>query len=175
MRTVTLCVLLIFGLTSAAYSQHYYAAIGGRAGKFNTGVTMKYFWNTDNSTGVKIDGYYTNIASGGYTLKGFFIKQLPFKVPIIQLPLDLVLGAGVHGGFFPYDKQGYYKRVDGEAVYYDDDVLTVGVDATIELEYQIKKVVPLAFSIDFCPFYEFINRGPEYTDFGFSIRYLFRY
>ncbi|MFM8433576.1 MAG: hypothetical protein ACKOA1_12330 [Bacteroidota bacterium] len=169
-------------LSSQISAQRYYAAFGGRAGKFNTGVTFKYFWNTDNATGVKLDGYYTKMGAGGYTIKGFAIKQVPFKIPIIQLPLDLIIGGGVHGGFFPVGDgfTRYYKRVKGggdpiEADYYNNDVVSVGIDATIELEYQVKKIMPIAFAIDVCPFYEFINRGPEYIDFGFSIRYLFRY
>lgn len=176
MKKVLLFTLFVV-LSQVALAQRYYAAFGGRAGKFNTGVTFKYFWNTDNATGLKLDGYYTNIASGGYTIKGFAIKQVPFKVPIIQLPLDLIVGGGLHTGFFPLAPNGYYKRVKNgtEPDYYTKDVVSVGVDATIEIEYQIKKTIPLAFAIDFCPYYEFINRGPEYIDFGFSIRYLFRY
>ncbi len=176
MKKSWLLVLFVL-MIQTGNAQRYYAAFGGRAGKFNTGVTFKYFWNTDNSTGLKLDGYYTNIASGGYTIKGFAIKQVPFKVPIIQLPLDLIVGAGTHAGFFPLAERGYYKRVKNgkEPEYYTTDVISAGVDATIELEYQIKKSIPLSFAIDVCPYYEFINRGPEYIDFGFSMRYLFRY
>jgi hypothetical protein len=175
-------VLTLFICFLPTQAQRYYAAFGARAGKFNSGVTFKYFWNTDNATGLKLDGYYTKMGDGGYTIKGFAIKQVPFKIPIIQLPLDLIVGGGVHGGLFP-EGEGftrYYKRVKGrtdpiEADYYNNTVVSVGIDATIELEYQVKKVVPIAFAIDVCPFYEFLNRGPEYIDFGFSIRYLFRY
>ncbi|MFM7217735.1 MAG: hypothetical protein ACKO1U_06930 [Bacteroidota bacterium] len=175
-------VVLISLVAVQVTAQRYYAAFGGRAGKFNSGITFKYFWNTDNATGLKLDGYYTKMGAGGYTIKGFAIKQVPFKIPIIQLPLDLIVGGGVHAGLFPVGNgfTRYYKRVKGrndpiEADYYNNTVVSVGLDATIELEYQVKKVVPISFAIDVCPFYEFLNRGPEYIDFGFSIRYLFRY
>jgi len=177
MKKATILFLLLVSTTIC--SAQYYAAIGGRAGKFNTGITLKYFWDADNATGIKLDGYYTKMGDGGYTIKAFGIRQIPLKVPIIQLPLDLVLGAGVHAGYFPLGQGRYYKRVKGnkdpqEADFYDTDVVSIGIDATIELEYQVESVVPLAFAIDFCPFYEFVNRGPEYIDFGFSVRYLFK-
>ena len=170
-------IVFLFGCLSAQFAsaQLYYAAIGGRAGKFNTGVTFKYFANTNNAIGYQIDAYYTNIASGGYTAKGFVIKQIPFKLPIVQLPLDFIVGGGAHAGYFPFDPQGYYKRNGDEADYYEKDVVSVGVDATIQIEYQARKVVPLTIGIDATPFFEFLNPGPEWIDFGVSLRYVFRY
>ncbi|MBL0065392.1 MAG: hypothetical protein IPP38_10290 [Bacteroidetes bacterium] len=64
----------------------------------------------------------------GYTVKAILIKQIPFKMPIVQLPLDFIYGAGVHGAYFPYNKQGYYKRRNGEPLYYDKSVVSAGVD-----------------------------------------------
>jgi hypothetical protein len=172
-----LIVFVLIGLLAvpAAKAQLYYAAIGGRAGKFNTGITFKYFANTNNAIGYQFDGYYTNIASGGYTAKGFVIKQIPFKLPIVQLPLDFIVGGGAHAGYFPYDPQGYYKRRNGEPEYYSKDVVSAGLDGTIQIEYQVRKVVPLTIGIDATPFFEFLNPGPEWIDFGVSIRYVFRY
>jgi hypothetical protein len=166
-------IFLLALLSHSAFSQKYYMGIGGRAGKFHTGLSWKYFMGATNSIGMQIEAYYANIASGGYVVKGFLIKQLPFKVPIIQLPLDFVAGAGVHAGYFPYERQGYYKKVNGEADFYDKSVITAGVDATVQIEYKIPKV-PVTFTIDFTPFYEFINRGPEIVDFGASLRMVFR-
>lgn len=165
--------ILFLLIVKNSYSQKYYMGIGGRAGKFYSGVSFKYFFNTTNSTGLQLEAAYANIASGGFNFKGFAIRQLAFKVPIIQLPLDFVYGVGFHTGFFPEEKQGYYKKVDGAAVYYDKDVVTIGVDATVQIEYKIPKV-PVTLTIDFVPFYEFVNRGPENVDFGVSIRYVFK-
>lgn len=166
-------VLIISILSVSASAQKYNLGIGGRVGKFHSGLSLKFFSNTDNATGFQIEAMYANIASGGLVAKGFFIKQLPFKVPIIQLPLDLVLGAGAHVGFFPYASQGYYKIVDGEADFYKSAVLTLGVDATAQIEYKIPRV-PITFTIDVTPFYEFVNKGPEIVDFGVSLRYVFK-
>lgn len=156
------------------YSQLYISGIGLRAGKFNSGITSKFFFYADNNSGMQFDAYYTNIASGGGTLKAFYIKQMPFKIPIIQLPLDFVVGGGVHAGYFPYAPQGYYRRSRKDANYYTKSVVSAGVDATIQIEYQIKKVAPFTIGIDAVPYFEFINQGPEFIDFGVSIRYVFR-
>ncbi len=168
-----LVVFVLMLLATYSYSQKYYMGIGGRAGKFYSGVSFKYFFTPTNSTGIQLEAAYANITSGGINLKGFAIRQLPFKVPIIQLPLDFVYGAGLHAGFFPFEPQGYYKKVDGEADYYEKDVVTIGVDVTIQIEYKIPKV-PFTLTIDIVPFYEFVNPGPENVDFGVSIRYVFK-
>jgi len=172
-----ICLLLLITLLSHGTSgQNYYTGIGIRAGKFNTGITFKHFFDADNSVGMQVDLCYTHIADDGWTLKGFYLRQLPFHVPIIQLPLDFVYGVGLHSGFFPVRTNGggYYKIVDGEKVPYDKDVVTVGVDGTVQLEYKIPgRKTPFTFSIDCTPFYEFVNRGPEWIDFGFSVRYVF--
>lgn len=155
----------------------YAIALGPRGGKFNNGISLKYFVNTDNASGFQADLYYSKIGAGnGYTSKLIYIRQLPFKVPIIQLPLDLVYGAGVHAGFFPIgNTKGYYKKEGGEPKYYNKDVIAAGIDATIQLEYRAiaqRKKLPIIFTADFTPFYDLLNRGPEELDFGFSVRYI---
>jgi hypothetical protein len=165
-----LSLLLMLNVCSA---QKYYMGIGGRAGKFHTGVSFKTFFNADNATGLQLDLLYANVASGGYTLKGMIIKQLPFKLPIVQLPLDFIYGGGAHAGYFPFEPQGYYKRDKKQANYYDDDVITIGVDVTAQIEYKIHRV-PVTIGIEVVPFYEFINPGPEFVDVGVSIRYVFK-
>lgn len=172
-----LFILLIFLLASLCVkAQRYYSyhtGFGARAGKFHTGFTFKHFFNADNATGAQAELYYSNVASGGYTAKFFFIKQNRFKLPIVQLPLDFVYGAGMHSGYFPFEPQGYYKRQRKEANYYDKTVVSLGVDITVQVEYKIPKV-PLTFSIEAVPFYEFVNPGPEYVDFGVALRYVFK-
>jgi hypothetical protein len=167
-----LCVSLAF----AASARRYYTGIGLRAGKFSSGVTFKHFYNTDNATGIQIDAMYSNMSADGFTLKGYYLKQIPFKIPIIQLPLDLVLGGGLHAAYFPFqNNNGYYKRVNADSIYrYPASVVTAGINATVQIEYRIPvKKVPFTVSIDCNPFYEFYKRGPEWLDFGFSVRYVF--
>jgi hypothetical protein len=174
MRIFTLTLALIM-LTMAASARRYYTGIGLRAGKFSSGVSFKHFYNTDNATGVQIDAMYSNMSADGFTLKAYYLKQIPFKLPIIQLPLDLVLGAGLHGAYFPFqNNNGYYKIGQKKADRYTTSVITAGVDATVQIEYRIPlKKVPFTFGIDCNPFYEFYNPGPEWIDFGIAIRYVF--
>jgi hypothetical protein len=170
-------ILLILTVISflPAYGQIYFHGIGLKAGKFNSGLTYKHFFDADNATGMQIDLCYTHIADDGLTLKGFYLRQKPFKVPIIQLPLDLVYGAGLHVGYFPIRTTGYYKIVNEDPVFYNKDVVTIGLDATIQIEYKIPlRNVPFTVTFDCTPFYEIVNRGPEWIDFGLAIRYVFR-
>ena len=170
-RILTLISFLV--IIQFASAQKYTFGIGGRAGKFYTGATMKFVFATDNSTSLQLDVLYANVASGGYMLKGMLVRQIPFKMPIVQLPLDFIYGLGVHAGYYPFEPQGYYKRVKKDANYYEKSVVTVGADLTVQIEYKIPKV-PVTLGVEAVPFYEFVNPGPEFVDFGVSIRYVFR-
>ncbi len=177
MKILFFVFLISFGIVSCvdAHTNIYYTGIGFRIGKFNSGFSYKHFYNSDNVTAIQVDGYFTHMADGGYTLKGFYLRQIPFKIPIIQLPLDFIYGGGLHVGYFPIEDKGYYKLKDGDAVFYGKSVFTGGVDATVQIEYQVsKKVAPLTVTLDCVPFYELYNRGPEFIDFGLSVRYTFR-
>ncbi|MBP9788954.1 MAG: hypothetical protein KBD57_00315, partial [Bacteroidia bacterium] len=68
-----LFVFVLLLLVKQSYSQKYYMGIGGRAGKFYTGASFKYFFNPTNSTGIQLEATYANIASGGFNLKAFMI------------------------------------------------------------------------------------------------------
>jgi len=173
-------VLFLLALMySNAFALKYYTGIGLRAGKFNTGLTFKHFYNPDNATGLQLDAYYSNIISGGYIVKGFAIKQIPVKIPIIQLPLDIILGAGLEVGYFPYRKDpvyiGYYKLKNKRPEQYGKSVVVAGVDATVQVEYQVPfKIAPVTVGLDVNPFFMFYHRGPEWIDFGVALRYVFR-
>ena len=171
-------IVVLISLCSMASAKRYYTGIGLRAGRFDFGATFKHFYNTDNATGLQFDAFYGIFGSYGYTVKGYYIKQIPFKLPIIQLPLDLVLGAGLHVGYFPaandngyHNKAGkYYLNSEG----FPKSVFVVGADATVQIEYRIPiKRVPFTVGIDCNPFVEFYHPGPEWIDFGIAVRYVF--
>lgn len=171
-------VFLLLSLTMTVSARRYYTGIGLRAGRFDFGATFKHFYNTDNATGLQFDAFYGIFGSYGYTVKGYYLKQIPFKIPIIQIPLDLVLGAGLHVSYFPAANDNGYHNKAGK--YYVDDkgfpksVLVAGVDATVQLEYRIPiKKVPFTIGIDANPFFEFYHPGPEWIDFGVALRYVF--
>jgi hypothetical protein len=169
-----------FIVSLASQAQEYSTGIGARWGKFNSGITMKHFFNADNATGAQLDLYRTFVYSGGYTAKLFFIKQKSFRVPILQIPLDYIYGFGLHAGYFPYvfdpvGRLSYGYRSNGKVYPYHADVITIGLDATLQIEYQIPMHdLPVTISIDANPFFEFLNRGPEYVDFGVNARYVFK-
>ena len=180
MKKVFLIILLV-SVSLKTSARRYYTGIGLRADRFGFGATFKHFYNSDNATGLQFDAFYGLFGSYGFVVKGYYIKQIPFKIPIIQLPLDLVLGGGLHASYFPAaSDNGYYSVNKGKANYYSRDggahksVIAAGVDATVQIEYRIPvKKVPFTIGFDFNPFYEFYNRGPEWLDFGASLRYVF--
>ena len=167
--------VVLFVCKTQAHTNIYYSAFGIRVGKFNSGISYKHFYNTDNATAIQIDAYFTHMADGGYTVKGYYLRQIPFKLPIIQLPLDFIYGGGLHVGYFPIEDLGYYKIRHGDAVFYRKSVFSGGVDGTVQIEYQVKrKIAPITVTLDCVPFFEFYNPGPEFVDFGVSVRYTFR-
>jgi hypothetical protein len=172
-------LLLFLFVHFQSYSQKYYTGIGARFGKFNTGLTFKHFYAPENRYGLEIDAFYTNIPQGGYTLKGLYLVQNRIKIPILELPLDFIFGGGVHLAYFPWhadiNDPGYYKKVDGSKVPYYKSVVVAGVDGSVQLEYKIPmRKVPFTLNVDVNPFFEFVNPGPEWLDFGASVRYVFR-
>src|SRR5947209_5728088 len=89
------CILLTVG-ANAQYS----GAIGARFGKLNNGITYKQFFTTDKDYGFEVQAFYSKIAAQyGATVKGFIYNQVTFRVPVIQLPLDFILGGGIQSGY----------------------------------------------------------------------------
>lgn len=155
----------------------YHAAVGLRAGKFGSGLTMKYFFNPDNASGFEIMFLRTKIANsaevsyGGWWLATFYERQLPFDFPLIQLPLDFISGIGMHVGYYPHR---YFKIVEGSPEYYADHTFAVGVDLLIALEYVVPlESLPFAIGIEAQPFMEFLHPGPEFLDFAVTLKYVF--
>ncbi|MBK5285146.1 MAG: hypothetical protein JJE25_07055 [Bacteroidia bacterium] len=168
-RLLLVCAIFIF--ISTETKAQYHAAIGLRGGKFTSGITMKYFFYPDNATGIELILGHTKIAKGGWMVTGFYEHQFPFHIPILQLPLDFIGGIGAHIGYYP---TRYYKIVEGNADYYSDNCVAVGVDVLIALEYQVPVVwLPFAVGIEAQPFFEFVNHGPEFLDFAITLKYVF--
>jgi hypothetical protein len=165
-------LLLLFILISAYCHAQYHAAIGLRLGKFSSGLTMKYFANPDNATGFGLLLMKTKIGKkGGWWAAPHLVYQKPFEFPLLRIPLDFVACPGVHIGYYPEE---YYKIVDGMPDYYPPKTVAIGLDLMIALEYQVPvESVPLVFGIDVYPFLEIVNKGPEFLDFGISVKYVF--
>lgn len=170
--------ILLISCSLCSSARRYYTGIGLRADRFGFGATFKHFYNTDNATGIQVDAFYGIFGSFGYTVKGYYLKHIPLKLPIIQLPLDFVFGGGLHVAYFPAANDNGYHNKAGK--YYTDEkgnpksVIAAGVDATIQLEYRIPlKHTPFTVGVDCNPFFEFYHPSPEWIDFGVSLRYVF--
>jgi len=163
-----ICISAALMIASAANAQ-YYTGIGVRLGKFASGVSFKYFFDANNAKCLELIAAKTKTAKGGYLFTALYESQTPIRLPILQIPLDLVFGGGVHGGYFA---EGYYRIRNGEQVLYAGKVFTAGIDAILGLEYKIP-IAPFTVGIDVQPFYDLLNPGPEFIDFSFVVRYVF--
>src|SRR5689334_21515843 len=109
---------ILFFILADSYAIKYHSAIGVRFGKFRTSASFKHFYDADNRQGLELDGMYTNIPQGGYTVKGFYVIQNHIKIPIVQIPLDFIIGGGAHVAYFPWhadiNDPGYYKKENGK-------------------------------------------------------------
>ena len=165
------CLGIALFLGSTQVQAQYVTGIGIRGGKFNSGVSFKHFFDANNSTG--IEGLIGRSKIGrdyGWIAKGFLVFQRPIMDSRMQAPFDIVLGAGMHGAYFKY---GYYYIENGVEIPYALDVYTFGIDAMIALEYKLP-FAPLSLTADCNPFFSLVNKGPEWIDFGLSLRYTFR-
>jgi len=172
-RAITLsclvAVLAVFSVTSS--SAQYVTGIGIRGGKFNSGISFKRFVNANNNVGVEAWACRSKIGRDyGWVGKAFMVYQRPIMDARMQAPIDIVFGAGVHGGYYKF---GYYKIENGVEIPYPLDVYTFGIDAMIGLEYKLPWL-PLSITADCNPFFTLVNKGPENIDFGISLRYVMR-
>ena len=168
MKKIIWLLLINFSAVAISHAQ-YYTGIGGRIGKFASGVTIKHFLNADNATAFEIVAAKTKEGNGGFLVAYFIEKQKSFRIKIRQLPLDFVYGIGLQVGYYP--KDFYYKK-DTAQVKYNKPVIGAGICAIIGLEYKIKWV-PFTIGVDAFPFFEFYHKGPEFLDFAVELRYVF--
>ena len=163
-KAITCC--FIFILMTGTSKADYRTAVGVRIGKFMSDINVKHFYNANRFIGMEFHTGITQEAFGGYKAKAFVIGQFPLRNSMLQIPVDLIVGAGAHAGYF---KHKYYKIVDGDPVYYSDNTFSAGPDAKIELEYSTRKF-PITVSADCNIFYSVYNPGPEWIDFGVTLR-----
>ena len=170
-RISAFCLFAALVCCTAQLQAQYVTGIGVRGGKFNSGVSFKHFFNANNNTG--FEGLIGRSKIGkdyGWVAKGFIVFQRPIMDARMQAPIDIVFGAGMHGAYYKY---GYYYIENGQEIPYALDVYTFGIDALIGLEYKLP-FMPMSITVDCNPFFTLVNKGPEYIDFGLSLRYVFR-
>ncbi|MFM2207480.1 MAG: hypothetical protein RL213_1455 [Bacteroidota bacterium] len=144
----------------------YTTSIGARVGKFAHGLVVKHFFNTNANFGLEGLAAWTKEGRNGYTGRIYAVKQLPIINAKLHIPIDFIIGGGAHAGFF---KRQYYDIVDGGASYYNEKTMTAGLGATFQLEFDSERF-PVTLGIQADPFYNFLNPGPEWIDFGLTLR-----
>ena len=94
-------IILIFCLASSvsiASAQDYTYAFGVRAGKFSSGITTKYFFQTTNSTAIEANlTFKKNFGTAMFTL--YLEKHYPLRNSQLQIPIDIILGGGAHAAY----------------------------------------------------------------------------
>lgn len=163
--------LLLFCLAlfiSAACGQDYTYAIGARVGKFSSGITTKYFFQTTNSTAIETNlTFKRNFGTALVTL--YLEKHYPLRNSQLQIPIDIILGGGVHAAYY---KEGYYRIKDGNKDQYYGEGVTLGVDGKLGLEHPFS-FMPFTIGIEACPFLDLVNPGPEILELAVNLRYAF--
>jgi hypothetical protein len=163
-----LLMFIAVSIVSVAAAQDYIFAIGVKAGKFSSGVSGKYFFQTTNSTA--IEGNLTFKKNFGTAMVTLFLdKHFQLRNSQMQIPLDCILGAGVHAAYY---KPGYYRIKDGGMDAYYDEGVTLGIDAKLGLEHPFS-FMPLTIGIEAIPFLDIINPGPEFMELAVVLRYAF--
>lgn len=126
----------------------YRTAIGVRGG-WTSGLTVKHFFNSSTAVEGILSGY-----PFGASITGLVEKHKPIAG---ANGLRWYYGAGAHLRFHPwYYNRVYYKYGNK---WYHDHVYAYGggagfgIDGVLGLEYKIPDI-PLAFSLDFKPFFE---------------------
>ncbi len=174
MKKINHCPWL-FSTMPLATAQLYISGIGIRAGKFNTGITSKFFFYADNNTGMQFDAYYTNIASGGYTLKAFYVNKFLLKFRSFNFLWILFLVEVCMSVIFPMNHKVTIERSrTGCELLFQVSCARLVLMQLFRSNIRLKKIAPFTIGIDAVPYFEFINQGPEFIDFGVSVRYVFR-
>lgn len=159
------CLALFFSVASA---QDYTYAFGIRAGKFSSGITTKYFFQTTNSTAIEANlTFKKNFGTAMVTL--YLEKHYPLRNSQLQIPVDIILGGGIHAAYY---KEGYYRIKDGYKDQYYGEGVTLGVDGKLGLEHPFS-FMPFTIGIEACPFLDLVNPGPEILELAVNLRYAF--
>lgn len=174
MKKINRCFSLLFPfvfLQTFGYSQPYKAAVGLR-GAFSSGITGKFFFADQKAFEGIISSRYRGVALTGL---------LEFQKQTTTNNLYWFFGFGAHvASYKSYYYYGYNKHRDfyyhngiPYRDYYSEPVFVFGADAILGLEYKFQEI-PLTLGADVKPYFNFINGGGDFFDFGLSARYVIR-
>jgi hypothetical protein len=148
MKKLILSTLVVICITITASAQsNYKTGIGIRGGGYENGLTIKHF--TNSSTAIEgIIGFRPGVV----VITGLYEKH---AVAFSEPSVNWYYGAGAHIGSI---NGGRYYRGYGKDRYYNDNVLLLGADGILGLEWKIPQI-PFALSVDLHPRLE-LARGP---------------
>ena len=157
-RKCFLSITFLFGLCSLANAQQTYETAIGLRLNGGAGISVRHFIAEDQS----IEGIlYTRW--GGLNITGLY--QLNY--PVFPEPgFKFYMGAGGHIGFWDRHRNPWWDHNK-----YDDNVLVIGIDGQLGLEYTFDKI-PLNLSIDWKPALNLIGVSNFWAgDAALSVRY----
>ena len=156
MKKKLFSIILVIGLTTAAYAQDYNTGLGLRGG-YGWGITAKHFLNQTNA----IEGIFYGYP-GGFNVTGLYqFHNRAFDVDYLRW----YYGFGAHIGNYIYK--------DDRSVTQDRFIL--GVDGIVGIEYTFTEA-PINIGLDWNPHINFAGQpsGGLWLGFGaISIRYTF--
>lgn len=166
-------ILFFFLIPFFSYSQSA-IEIGGRVGKFNHGVNVRIIkYENNNPSSIDLFLGYSKLNSDGFVGKGMYDKQWNIRRNRRQTELYVLSQLGGHIGFY---KPGNYKLINhnqGISKYYDKPTFNLGIDAGVGLDW-ISGDYPISIAFIMNPWYDLINRGPEWIDYwSITLRYRF--
>ena len=170
-RILLFCFFLL-GFTLNATAQRggsgYKTGIGLRGGYYAAGLSIKHF--------MKSDAAVEGILGTGSNRRGLMLTLLYEKhgTAFQARGLKWFYGLGGHVGNY---RGRYYYLIDKKGRYYYDyynrDVIAIGVDGILGLEYKFDEI-PFTITLDFKPFAEAAPGGIYgYGDAGVTVRYAF--
>ena len=145
-------IILVIGLTTAAYAQDYQTGIGLRGGS-GWGITLKHFVSSKNA----FEGFFYGY-NHGFNVTGLYqYHNMAFDVDNLRW----YYGFGAHIGSYDYN----------EPTNKNDFVL--GIDGILGIEYTFTEV-PINIGLDWNPHINFTGWTGFMPGFGaISIRYTF--
>ena len=161
-----LYIIILLGLSSAAFSQNRVKEIGLRGG-YTSGVTFR----------VQLEETLSYEAQAGYRNNGSVLslyRQQHHTLGMDQMGnWDLIYGFGAHAGFYFTD----HYQILFRDVYFGREFFTpvVGMDGYIGIEYQLVEI-PVTFGCSFQPYMEISLKrifGINLWDFGVHMSYRF--
>ncbi len=142
---IVLSLCLLSALSMKA--QDYDWAVGVRGGIRTSGLTVRRNLSAYNAWEGSFSGFY----KAGYHFTGYY----EFMTPIIDDGFTFYYGPGAHLGF-------------------GSNYFAFGFDGIVGLEYQVPNV-PIAFSVDYRPSLNIVERFDFYgdIDLGFGVKFTF--